>query len=207
MSTRATAPLSAAEARATCIAAGATAWFALYGVATHAPSTTGYIASVVAIGLAIRSLRRDPLPSSLAYALAVAAIVHLAGGIVAVGRDGLYNASIGPSVGVLHTHLLQYDHFAHAFASGVGMLTLWHLLVPEPTTELARRPALLLCALAGFGIGAINETVEFITTIAHQGAHVGGYTNTGWDLVANTIGVAIAASLIARRPARVEVTV
>lgn len=62
-----------------------------------------------------------------------------------------------------------------------------------------------MCALAGLGIGAINETVEFLTTTAHQGAHVGGYTNTGWDLVANTIGIAIATMVLARPRAVVEV--
>ena len=35
--------------------------------------------------------------------------------------------------------------------------------------------------------------------VLHHGAHVGGYTNTGWDLVANTIGVALALRFIARR--------
>lgn len=193
------APLTRAEARAARIALGATIWFALYGYATHAPSTAGYLLSVAVIALGIRSLRREPLPALVAYGLATAAILHLAGGLVAIGDDGLYNASIGPYVGSLHTHLLQYDHFAHTFSSGIGTLTLWHLLVPPAVRSRTPRDAFALCALAGLGVGAVNETVEFLTTIAHHGAHVGGYTNTGWDLVANTLGVLAATAVIVRR--------
>jgi hypothetical protein len=40
--------------------------------------------------------------------------------------------------------------------------------------------------------------VEFIATLAHHGAHAGGYWNTGWDLIANFAGAAIAALILAR---------
>jgi hypothetical protein len=57
---------------------------------------------------------------------------------------------------------------------------------------------MVLSVRAGFGIGGINETIEFIATIAHSGAHTGGYTNTGWDLVSNTIGALSAGVVIGR---------
>jgi hypothetical protein len=42
------------------------------------------------------------------------------------------------------------------------------------------------------GFGALNEVVEFIATRFME-TNVGDYENTGWDLVANLAGAAIAA--------------
>jgi hypothetical protein len=172
--------------------------FGVYGFATGAPSTVAYLLSVVAVGFVIRRFRHDPIPGPLAIGLAVAAAVHLAGGLVRVGDDVLYNASIGTHVASLHTHVLQYDHFAHAFATFVGTLTLWTLLAPPTSSVSTRRGLIVLCVLAGLGVGGINETIEFLATIAHAGAGVGGYTNTGWDLVSNLLGATAAGAVIVR---------
>ena len=191
-------PLSPAESTAVRMVVTAMVGFGVYGFATGASSTVAYLLSVVAVGLVIRRFRRDPIPAPLATGLAVAAVAHLAGGLVRVGDDVLYNASIGPHVASLHTHVLQYDHFAHAFAVFVGTLTLWTLLALPISSVTNRRSLIVLCTLAGLGIGGINETIEFLATIAHAGAGVGGYTNTGWDLVSNLIGATTAAVVIVR---------
>jgi hypothetical protein len=39
-------------------------------------------------------------------------------------------------------------------------------------------------------------------TLAHHGAHAGGYWNTGWDLVANFTGATAAGLVLARSRAR-----
>jgi hypothetical protein len=191
-------PLSAAERIAIGLAAIATTLFGILGFATGSPSTLTYIFSVGAIGLLIRHFRRVQLPGALAVALAIHATLHLAGGLVNVGNDVLYNASIGPRVASLDTHILQYDHVVHTFGSCVGTLTLWTLLVPASMKRPGRLDLIVLCVLAGLGVGAINEVIEFLATIAHTGAHVGGYTNTGWDLVANAVGGVAAAGVIYR---------
>jgi hypothetical protein len=46
------------------------------------------------------------------------------------------------------------------------------------------------------GFGAANEVVEFLATRVLPETNVGGYENTGWDLVANTVGSLAAAVLI-----------
>jgi hypothetical protein len=188
--------LSAAERAAIGITAIATMGFGILGFATGSPSTLTYIFSVGAISLLIRHFRHVQLPGALALALAIHATLHLAGGLVNVGNDVLYNASIGPRLASLDTHLLQYDHVVHTFGSCIGTLTLWTLLVPEALKRPGRFDLMVLCVLAGLGVGAINEVIEFLATIAHTGAHVGGYTNTGWDLVANAIGGIAAAAVI-----------
>src|SRR4051812_4757903 len=193
-------PLSPPERIAVAILCAAIAGFAVYGYATHAKSTTGYLFSVVILGALVWRVRRVPLPGALVIALAVDAALHLAGGLVSVGDDVLYNASIGPRIASLNTHLLQYDHFVHAFGAFLATLTLWVLLAPPTASAIDRRNVMVLCFIAGLGIGAINEVIEFLATKAHSAAHIGGYDNTGWDLVSNTIGALAAVPLMRRIP-------
>ena len=56
---------------------------------------------------------------------------------------------------------------------------------------------MVLCAAAGMGFGALNEVIEFTATLLVPETNVGGYVNTGWDLVSNLTGTVIAATLIA----------
>ena len=46
------------------------------------------------------------------------------------------------------------------------------------------------------GFGAMNELVEFAATMTMPDTNVGGYVNTGFDLVANFIGASAACLLI-----------
>lgn len=188
------APLSRAERWSAGAGALALVGFFIYGHAVGSPSTVGYSSAVVVIGAAVALLRRAPLPGLLAAGLAVAAIATLAGGLVPVGGDVLYNAGIGPYDQALGTHLLQYDHAAHAYVSFVAVFACWSVLAAPHAGTVGRRDLVILAVGAALGLGALNETVEFIATLAHHGAHAGGYWNTGWDLVCNTIGT-IAAGL------------
>lgn len=54
----------------------------------------------------------------------------------------------------------------------------------------------------GMGFGALNEVVEFIATITLPSTNVGGYVNTGWDLVFNLFGCVAAAAMIRFRVGR-----
>jgi hypothetical protein len=55
---------------------------------------------------------------------------------------------------------------------------------------------LTLCGAAALGFGALNELVEFAAAMTMPETNVGGYINTGFDLVANTVGVLIACTII-----------
>jgi len=195
-------PLSRAERGSVLVAAASVAGFAGYGFATHSPSTVGYVSSVLVIAAAVVGLRRVVLPPLLAAGLAIAAIVTLAGGLIRVGHDVLYNANTGPYNPALGTHYLQYDHFAHAYVSFVIVFACWFMLA-APHADGGRHGELVLLAVgAALGLGALNEMVEFIATLAHHGAHAGGYWNTGWDLIANFTGATAAGLVLARLPAR-----
>jgi uncharacterized membrane protein YjdF len=190
--------LSRAERGAIQIVAVALVGFCIYGFATGSPSTVGYVFSVLVIGAAIAWLRRAPLPDLLAIALAIAAVLHLAGGLINVGQNVLYNASIGPYSKALGTHFLQYDHVAHAYVSFVIAFACWVMIAAPHAAANHRRELVILAVGAALGLGALNEMVEFLATLAHHGAHVGGYWNTGWDLVCNFIGAGAAGIVIAK---------
>ena len=49
------------------------------------------------------------------------------------------------------------------------------------------------------GFGGLNEVIEFFLTLTLPETNIGGYINTGWDLVSNLVGVIAACVLIAWR--------
>lgn len=145
------------------------------------------------------------LPISMLWALSGLVLVHCLGGLITLpgnmpteGKHLLYNFWIIPEK-------LKYDHVIHAYGNGLATWLCWNLLrysisgvVKKDIQDIPARPVfLIICFLAGFGIGAFNEVLEFGATQMVPGdTNVGGYVNTGWDLVANTLGGAIAIFLI-----------
>ena len=63
--------------------------------------------------------------------------------------------------------------------------------MPVPTLGM-----LALCRAASMGIGGLNEVIEFFLTLTLPETNIGGYINTGWDLVSNLAGVVVACCLI-----------
>ena len=107
---------------------------------------------------------------------------------------------------------LKYDHVVHAYGFGVTTWVYWQGLRAALGGRHQRvRPTpglMLLCAAAGLGFGALNEVIEFAATLLVPETNVGGYLNTGWDLVANLFGatVAVTASWISDRSTSPEET-
>jgi uncharacterized membrane protein YjdF len=54
----------------------------------------------------------------------------------------------------------------------------------------------IVVIMAGLGIWALNEIVEFIATLIVAETGVGGYINTSLDLVSDLVGAIIAMFLI-----------
>ena len=183
--------LDLAESTALFIVAFGTLLFGTYGIATHSANTVPYVATVCVLTVALVRFRRTSIPAPIAITLAVLGVAHLAGGLVNVGDDVLYNAHIG-------SRAIEYDHFVHALGICLGTIALWTAFVPHPVDAARHGHVVLVVVLAGLGLGAVNETIEFLLTLSHGGTHVGGYTNTGWDLVSNIAG-GIAAALYLRR--------
>jgi hypothetical protein len=81
------------------------------------------------------------------------------------------------------------------------MLLCWLILKSGLARELGippcsirpKWPLLVVAGLMALGLGALNEVLEFVAVLTIPETNVGGYENTGWDLVANLGGVLAAA--------------
>lgn len=163
-----------------------------------------YIGVVVILGILVAVLhRRVPLSTGALWCLSLWGLLHMIGGLVHVpeGWPVQGDKSVFYSLWLIPDYL-KYDQILHAFGFGASTWICWQVL--RRTFPAARPTAgiLLLCALAGMGLGAVNEIIEFMATILIPDTNVGGYLNTGWDLVANAAGAAGAAAIIRLAPAR-----
>lgn len=128
------------------------------------------------------------LPLGMLWALSVWGFLHMAGGLVQAPSDWphagetsvFYNLWIIPD-------RLKYDNLLHAYGFGLVTAVCWRGI-----RVATRRPDLyptiglmLLCVAGGMGFGALNEVVEFAATLTLPSTNVGGYVNTGWDLLSN----------------------
>jgi hypothetical protein len=153
--------------------------------------------------------RRVGFSSPVLWGLSGWGLVHMAGGLITVPQTWPINGEHRVLYSLwLIPDLLKYDHVVHAYGFGVTTLMCWEGLsailtaqwgnigrsVPVPTLGM-----LTLCGAASMGFGGLNEVIEFFLTLTLPETNVGGYFNTGWDLVSNLVGVSGACVLIARR--------
>ena len=166
------------------------------------PDFIFYIAVMLVLIAGVLFLhRRVCLPASALWALSVWGLAHMAGGLMPIhdswpssGNDKvLYNLWLIPG-------MLKYDQLVHAWGFGIVTWICWIAVSRTAETQTpGGRPKtglLILCIAAGMGFGALNEVVEFVATLILPETNVGGYQNTGWDLVANLAGCLIAALVI-----------
>lgn len=132
------------------------------------------------------------------FNMSVLGFLHLLGGNFYVDDLRLYDFYFLPGV-------FKYDNFIHTYASFIGTLALYSLLVNFMAQPIIKRFyvfALLLMLLA-MGVGSIVEMAEFGAVVIFGATQqVGGYYNNALDLVFNTIGAALATIVvyIYRRP-------
>jgi len=162
--------------------------FTVYSAISGNSEFLFYAGTLVIIAAVVFAVDRVVHLSLLAiYGLLIWAILHLAGGNISAGEAGvLYNFRPAP-------WLPRYDQAVHAFGFGIATLVCWECLryaiekrsgsTPKPTLGL-----LSACILMGMGLGAVNEVIEFVAVLTMPETNVGGYTNTGWDLVSNLAG-------------------
>lgn len=164
-----------------------------------------YGATLVVIMLGVFLLdRRVRLPLAVLCGLFLWLVLHLAGGMIAVPASAvdagmtnytLYNVRLAP-------WLPRYDQAVHAFGFFMSTLAAWRAIVVASANTL--RPTfgpLLAAGLMGMGCGAVNEVIEFVATRIMPHTNVGGFENTGWDLVSNMVGCTLAMLLIRVRGA------
>ena len=161
-----------------------------------------YIAvMLILIGIVWTVHQAVGLSTGVLWGLSIWGLAHMAGGLLVVPAGW----AVSSDSRVLYTlwlipGRLKYDHVVHAYGFGMTTWVCWQGLrsaiqrrggTPNPTFGL-----MVLAATAGLGFGALNEIVEFVATLSLPETNVGGYLNTGWDLVANLFGATVAATSI-----------
>lgn len=150
------------------------------------------------IGVTVAIDRRVRFPMWILWSFAIWGLLHMVGGTLpipeSVTEPGtprvLYNLRLHPS-------LPKYDQCVHAFGFFVSTLASWRAVLVASKFVLRPNPGPIFgAALMGMGLGAVNEVIEFIATLVMPGTNVGGYANTGWDLVSNLAGCVVAALVI-----------
>lgn len=159
-----------------------------YGIAIDAPNTVAYLVTVLLLVVIVAIVHaRVGFSRAVLWLLWAWLFAHLAGGLVPWEDGVLYNAGIGD--------VWRYDKVVHAIGFGTATVACWQALrATTPTVRMGTGVAVLV-ALMGMGIGAVNEVVEFFASQLFA-SNVGGYLNTGWDLVANLVGCSAAAAIM-----------
>ncbi len=143
---------------------------------------------------------RVRLTTGVLWALSLWGLAHMAGGLVPVPDSWPINGDIRVLYSLwLIPDILKYDHVVHAYGFGTTTWVCWQGLRSVLVQHTELRPTfglMVLCAAGGMGFGALNEVIEFAATLLMPETNVGGYLNTGWDLVSNLVGTTVAAILI-----------
>ncbi len=165
-----------------------------------------YVCNVlVFIAVIVRVHMKCQLSKTLLWCLSIWGMVHMAGGLMAVphGWVSAHKSPVLYNVWLIR-EFLKFDHVVHAYGFGICTWVLWQSMRSIIAQKLKKhvddvRPTVgltVICVLGAQGLGAFNEILEFCATLMIAGTNVGGYMNTGWDLVANLYGSVFAGILI-----------
>jgi len=139
--------------------------------------------------------KRVYYPNFLLWALTLWSLSHMCGGGVFIGDHKLYDQMIYTVIGEPFW-IFRYDQLVHIIGFGASTLAMYYVLRPSLREGHRWRGVLVVVTMAGLGVGALNEIVEFITSLLVEDTGVGGYINTSLDLVADLIGAVLAALVI-----------
>lgn len=153
------------------------------------------IVAVAFVGLAVAD-ERFRFSGVVLIGLTLWGVGHLVGGIVELddGDRIFYN--------VVFARWFHFDNIVHFVGFGTAGLACWEALRAGwlGSTEVRPVATVAFVAVLGCGVGAVNEVVEFAFTLVVADSQVGGYHNTGRDLIANLLGGLLAGVYASRRP-------
>lgn len=116
--------------------------------------------------------------------------LHMAGGSIHIGETRLYEIILVP---LSDTYpVWRYDQLVHIWGFAASTLVMYCLLKRALVERLPGRLAVsVVLVMAGLGVGAFNEIIEFGVSICVPESGVGGYLNTSLDLCADLIGAVL----------------
>jgi putative membrane protein len=131
--------------------------------------------------------RRIGLSYPLLWALSLWGLMHMCGGGLYIGETKLYDLVLISLWTTPDFTIFKFDQFVHLYLYFVVSFLIYELVQPYLST-LPNALLYPLIAMAGTGIGALNEIAEFTTVLLFHDTGVGNYHNNAWDLVFNTAG-------------------
>jgi|TARA_Y100000310_G_scaffold345555_1_gene466457 putative membrane protein len=157
----------------------------------------GYVVVVLLLSLlVIVSNRYVTYPTYVLWGLLGWAFLHMLGGVEFEPGSVIYTYQILDIVGEPYS-ILKYDQITHTYGFFVATLAMFYVIRKYLSIPFSWIEVGIVVAMAGVGLGAFNEIVEFIMVVTLPDTNVGGYENTIIDLVSNLIG-AIAAVFFLR---------
>jgi hypothetical protein len=159
-----------------------------------------YIAVLVVLFLLVAgTLRKTRFSPLLLWGLSLWGLLHMMGGGVRIDGVVLYGLTLIPIWETADFVILRFDQFVHAYLYFLMVFVIYHLIKNHVKPSLNSWVFYILILAASVGIGGGNEIVEFSTVLFFENTGVGGYFNTAWDLVFNTLGALIGVLILASR--------
>lgn len=147
--------------------------------------------------LIVSTLHKTKFDYIILWGLSIWGLLHMAGGGVPVGDSVLYGYELLPLLdNGGDFFILKFDQLVHVFGFGVATLVVYHMLKPYLKENTRWGVIYFILIVAGSGLGALNEIVEFAAFITLSETGVGGYANNALDLVFNTVGAILAVIFI-----------
>src|SRR3989338_10485162 len=143
------------------------------------------------LALILYTNKKVNYPNSILLGLTAWSLLHMSGGGIYIDGKKLYTLMIYPLVGEPYL-IFKFDQFVHILGFFVATLVVYHLIKPKLIKNHKWAALSIVVVMAGFGLGALNEVVEFLATVITPETGVGGYENTALDLVSNLIGAVLA---------------
>jgi hypothetical protein len=143
-------------------------------------------------------------PDFVLWGLSIWGLLHMSGGglLLKGGEMRLYELILIPFSNSYP--IFRYDQLVHIFGFGVATLIIFVLLKPFLKYPIKKWISVsIIVIMGGFGIGALNEMIEFTATVLVPETGVGGFVNTSLDLVADFIGACLAMSYIGIKKGRI----
>lgn len=146
---------------------------------------------ILFLGLIWLSLGKVDYTLGTLVGLTVWSALHMSGGAIPVGEGRLYDTVL---IRLSDTYpILRYDQLVHVWGFGAATLAMYCLLQRALTKPVRHRVAFsIVLVMAGLGVGALNEIVEFIVSAIVPESGVGGYLNSSLDLCADLLGALLA---------------
>lgn len=148
--------------------------------------------------LILHTNKKISYPNGVLWGLTFWSILHMSGGGIYINGKKLYTLMLYPLVGEPYL-IFKFDQFVHIVGFFAATLVVYHLIKPKLIKDHKWAALSIVVVMAGFGLGALNEVVEFIATVITPETGVGGYENTALDLVSNLIGAVLAMVYIYNR--------